>query len=175
MRASVYIAISLDGFIARENGGIDWLDGANGESTDTDYGYEAFMATVDVLVMGRNTFDQVEKFSQWPYGKKRVVVLTNRRLDPPAATVEARSGKPIDVIRDLSSEGVEQIYVDGGLTVQSFLRVGLIQQIIVTRLPILLGSGIPLFGPLDKDIALRHIETTSYSSGLVQSRYEVAA
>jgi len=174
MKASVFIATSLDGFIARANGGIDWLPPGGGE----EHGYDAFIATVDALVIGRNTFDTVLTFGTWPYGEKPVFVLTTRPLPVPTPTgaVLARmSGDPREIVSQLALRGVRHIYVDGGITIQRFLRAGLIQRLIITRIPVLLGDGIPLFGALPGDVALRHVATRQYATGLVQSEYVVAA
>ena len=163
---------SLDGFIARTNGALDFLPAGGGEP----HGYEDFMATVDALVLGRNTFDTVLAFDTWPYGTKPVFVLSTRPLAPvPAgAVVETLSGSPASIVMQLEARGIEHIYVDGGITIQRFLRAGLIDRLIVTRVPVLIGSGIPLFGPLERDIRLRPVATRQYASGLVQSEYEVA-
>lgn len=174
MQASVFIATSLDGFIARANGGLDWLPPGGGE----EHGYDAFIATVDALVIGRNTFETVLSFDPWPYGTKPVFVLTTRPLPVPApvgALVERMSGDPLDIVAQLAARGVRHIYVDGGITIQRFLEAGLIQRLTITRIPVLLGTGIPLFGPVSRDIALRHVATRQYASGLVQSEYVVAA
>lgn len=174
MQCNVFIATSLDGFIAREDGGIDWLgDPAAGAE---DHGFQAFFDSVDALVMGRNTYELVRTFPSWPYGEKRVVVLTSRPLDLPPAhrgRAEAMSGSPTEVVARLAARGHRRLYVDGGVTIQRFLLEGLIDEMVITRIPILLGSGIPLFGDLPHDVHLRHLETRSYESGLVQSRYEV--
>ena len=163
---------SLDGFIARTDGALDFLPAGGGEP----HGYEEFMATVDALVLGRNTFDTVLAFDTWPYGTKPVFVLSTRPLAPvPAgAVVENLSGSPAFIVTQLEARGIGHIYVDGGITIQRFLRAGLIDHLIVTRVPVLIGSGIPLFGPLERDIRLRHVATRQYASGLVQSEYEVA-
>ena len=176
MKVSVYIATSLDGFIARENGDLDWLPGSDGEEGNEDLGYQDFMDSVDVLVMGRKTYEKVLSIGKWPYREKHVVVLSSTLTQVPnelAATVEIRSGTPAKIVRELEISGAKHIYVDGGTTIHSFLRAGLIQEIIITKVPVLVGSGISLFGNLDKDIRLGHIETNSYESGLVQSRYMV--
>ena len=176
MNASVFIATSLDGFIARENGEIDWLPTGDSSGDGEDYGYQAFFDSVDTLVMGRNTYELVRTFGDWPYGDKPVVVLTSRPIDIPdsiADTVRAMSGTPNEIIPRLATQGAKHLYVDGGKTIQSFLGAGLIQRLIITRIPVLIGSGIPLFGHLPRDIGLRHVDTRAYSSGLVQSEYEV--
>lgn len=173
MEATVFVGTSLDGFIARENGEIDWLPGfESGE----DYGYQAFFDGVDFLVMGRNSYDLVRTFDSWPYGSKPVIVLTSRPLEIPeslAGTVERMSVPPAEVVRTLAARGARSLYVDGGKTIQAFLAEGLIQRLIISRVPVLIGSGIPLFGSLPGDVPLRHIATRSYSTGIVQSEYEV--
>jgi dihydrofolate reductase len=172
LKASVFIGTSLDGFIARENGDLDWLPGySDGE----DYGYEEFAAGVDAVVMGRNTYEKVVTFGEWPYGKKTVIVLSHAPLRIPGqlTSVESMSGTPAEIVSRLSKRGLKHLYVDGGKTIQTFLEAGLIQELTITRVPVLIGRGIPLFGPLKKDIPLRHIETRHFPDGLVQSRYEV--
>jgi dihydrofolate reductase len=177
MKTSVYIATSLDGFIARPDGELDWLGSPSGDGGE-DYGYNAFIDTVDVLVMGRNTYEKVLTFDAWPYGEKPVVVLSNHSLpipDPIAEFVEVMACSPSELINLLSKRGAKHLYVDGGKTVQRFLDAGLIQRLIITRIPVLIGNGIPLFGPLQRDIRWRHIDTRVFDGGLVQSEYEVAA
>ncbi|HMQ51840.1 MAG TPA: dihydrofolate reductase family protein [Anaerolineae bacterium] len=178
MKASVYIATSLDGFIARPDGAIDWLPVGESEPGVEDYGYREFMDSVDYLVMGRGTFEVVLSFGgEWPYGEKRLVVLSSRPVEIPdrlAGTVEWLSGSPQAVVDRLAERGAQHLYVDGGKTIQGFLAAGLIQHLTITRIPILIGEGLPLFGPVPHDIKLNHIETRSFANGLVQSRYEVA-
>ena len=173
MKASVFIGTSLDGFIARANGDLDFLPPGGGEP----HGYSEFMATVDALVIGRKTFETVLSFDTWPYGEKPVFVLSTRALAPlPAgAVVERMSGAPADIVAQLAARGIGHIYVDGGITIQRFLRAGLIQRLTITRVPVLIGTGIPLFGVLDQDIVVKHVATRQYSSGLVQSEYVIAA
>lgn len=173
MKASVFVGTSLDGFMARTNGALDFLPPGGGEP----HGYDEFIATVDALVIGRNTFDTVLTFDPWPYGKKPVFVLSTRALPPvpPDAVVEHMSGTPSEIVSLLAARGIRHIYVDGGITIQRFLQAGLIQRLIVTRVPVLIGTGIPLFGPLQRDITLKHVRTQQYKSGLVQSEYAIAA
>jgi dihydrofolate reductase len=172
MKASVFVGTSLDGFIARPDGALDFLPPGGGEP----HGYDEFMATVDALVIGRNTYETVLGFGVWPYGEKPVFVLSTRALAPaPAgAVVEHMSGEPAGILSRLAERGIGHVYVDGGITIQRFLRAGLIQRLVVTRVPVLIGSGIPLFGVTERDIPLRHVATRQYASGLVQSEYEVA-
>ena len=173
MKASVFIGTSLDGFIARTNGDLDWLPPGGGE----EHGYDAFMATVDALVIGRKTYETVLTFDTWPYGEKPVYVLSTRALAPalPGAVVERLSGAPVEIVAQLAARGVGHVYVDGGITIQGFLQAGLIQRLIITRVPVLIGEGIPLFGALPHDVRLRHVATRQYASGLVQSEYQIDA
>ena len=171
MRASVFIGTSLDGFIARANGNFDFLP-----AEPEEHGYEAFIASVDALVIGRGTFETVLAFPTWPYGDKRVVVLSSRPLDLSkvrGGVVDQLSGEPRDIVAKLDAQGVKHAYIDGGITIQRFLRAGLIQRLIITRVPVLIGTGRPLFGPLDADLKVRHVATRSYASGLVQSEYAI--
>lgn len=175
MKTSVYIATSLDGFIARPNGDMDWLPGADGSGDGEDYGYRAFIESVDALVMGRRTFEKVLTFGDWPY-QVPVIVLSSRPLEIPDSnreSVESMSGSPSDLVERLAGRGFRHLYVDGGETIQRFLRAGLVRQLIVTRVPVLIGDGIALFGSLQEDIALRHLETRSFPTGFVQSVYEI--
>ena len=171
MRASVFIGTSLDGFIARLNGDLDFLPPGGGEP----HGYGEFMATVDALVIGRKTFETALTFDAWPYDKA-VFVLSTRPLAPaPAgATVERMSGAPTEIVSQLAKRGLRHIYVDGGNTIQRFLQAGLIQRLIITRVPVLIGEGIPLFGTVERDILLTPVWTRQYASGLVQTEYVVA-
>ena len=176
MTASVFVGVSVDGFIARQNGDLDWLPAGGGEP----HGYDEFMASVDALVMGRKTFETVLAFETWPYGTKRVVVLSSHPVDLSAAAargavVEQMGGEPAVVVSKLAARGAQHLYVDGGVTIQRFLRSGVIDRLVITRVPVLIGDGIPLFGSLPQDIRLRHVATRSYPSGLVQSEYEVGA
>jgi len=172
----VFIATSLDGFIARPDGAIDWLPEPESDPGET-YGYDRFMASVDGLVMGRNTFEKALTFGAWPYSKP--VVVMSRTLEPGSlpedleGQVEVSTLSPEALMHDLADRGWRRAYIDGGRIIQSFLRAGLITDMIVTRVPVLLGAGLPLFGEVDGDIRLRHAETRPYPSGLVQSRYLV--
>ena len=172
MLASVFIGTSVDGFIARPDGALDFLPPDGGEP----HGYSEFFAGVDALVIGRKTFETVLAFPEWPYGNKRVIVLSGRPLDltkTPAGCVDQMQGSPREIIRQLEQRGIRHIYVDGGITIQAFLREGLIQRLIITRVPVLIGQGIPLFGSLPKDIRLEHVQTQAYPSGLVKTEYRV--
>lgn len=172
MKASVFIATSLDGFIARQDGGLDWLPAGGGEP----HGYDEFMATVDALVIGRKTFETVLSFGGWAYGQKPVVVLSTTLAEPKwpeGAVCEVMAGSPREICNRLRERGWKHLYIDGGITIQRFIEAGLIQRMIITRIPILLGNGVPLFGPLSRDVRFEHVATRSYASGLVQSEYVI--
>ena len=177
IKASVFIATSLDGFIARADGDLDWLSGGESASTEQDFGYQEFMDSVDTIVIGRNTFAPVLTFDTWPYSGKKVVVLSSKpSAVPPHLTdsVEWLSLPPQHLVERLASQGATHLYVDGGKTIQGFLNAGLINELIITRIPILIGTGIPLFGPLNHDVRLTHIATQQFENGYVQSRYRIA-
>ena len=174
MTASVFIGTTLDGFIARLNGSFDFLPAGGGEP----HGYNEFIASIDALVIGRNTLETVLALPEWPYGDLRVVVLSSRKLDLSGVrggVVEQMDGSPADIVAKLAATDAHNLYIDGGITIQRFLRAGLIQRLIITRVPVLIGEGIPLFGKLPHDIKLRHISTQQYASGLVKSEYQVTS
>jgi len=173
VKASVFIGTSVDGFIARANGDLDFLPPGGGEP----HGYADFMDAVDALVIGRNTYETVLAFDTWPYGEKPVFVLSTNALAaaPAGAIVEQLSGEPAEIVSELEARGIRHIYVDGGITIQRFLLAGLLQRLSITRVPVLIGEGIPLFGALPHDVRLEHIATRHYQSGLVQSEYVVVA
>lgn len=171
----VYIAASLDGFIARPDGDIEWLH--QWPDAGHDYGYQAFMDSVDGIIIGRGTFEKVLSFGKWPYDKP--VVVLSRTLDPQAIPpdradrVQIIDLPPEEVLRRLDADGWSRAYVDGGQVIQSFLRAGLIADMTITHIPLLLGVGRPLFGALTRDVGLTHLETKAYPSGFVQSHYVV--
>lgn len=176
VRCSVFIATSLDGYIARPDGGLDWLEGVGSEMAH-DYGYNAFFASVDTLVMGRNTFEVVRGFGgEWPYGDRRLVVLSRGDLEIPdalAATVSVSAETPEALTARLAAEGATHLYIDGGVTIQRFLSAGLIDEMTISVMPVLIGEGIPLFGPTGRDISLELLDSRGYPSGVVQSHYRV--
>lgn len=175
----VYVAQSLDGYIAGPNDDLDWLHENPGPETGDpagDFGFVDFMAQIDALVMGRRTFERVVGFGTWPYDKP-VFVLSRSPLQIPArlaGRAEVLDLAPAALITELERRGLEALYVDGGAVIQSFLSVDLIDRLIVTTLPILLGGGVPLFGPLDAYLRWRLVDTKSLPGGLVQSRYDRA-
>ena len=172
MIVSVFIGTSVDGFIARRNGSYDFLPDGGGEP----HGYSEFMASVDTLVIGRKTFEAVLALPAWPYGGKNVVVLSSKPVDFSGVrgnTIQLMAGSPVAIVATLAAKGAQHVYVDGGITIQRFLRDGLVQRLIITRVPVLIGGGIPLFGSLPQDVQLRHVATQQYKSGLVKSEYQV--
>lgn len=172
MKLSVFCGVSVDGFLARPNHALDFLDTGEQEP----HGFEEFYGSVDVVVIGRKTFEVVLTFGKWFYGRKPVVVLSSRPLDLSVVNggvVEQMSGEPAEVVKRLKARGFKHAYIDGGITIQRFLTAGLIDRLVITRVPVLIGEGIPLFGSLPCDIALRHVATRCYRGGLVQSEYEV--
>ena len=170
MKASVFVGTSLDGFLARADGRLDFLPDDGGEP----HGYDEFMATVDALVLGRNTFDIVLKFPTWPYGEKPVFVLSRRALPPvpPGAVVERRAAsRPIS--RPCSPPR-HRSRLRGRRNHHSALPSRRAHSAHRRHArPVLIGSGIPLFGALSRDVLLKHVATRSYASGLVQSEYDV--
>ena len=176
MKVSVFIATSLDGFIARKNGNIDWLMAADSSDKSEDYGYQEFYDSIDCLVMGRNSLEKIIDFPEWPYEDKRVVVLSNTLKEVPAQHVdkfEIYSGSLKELVKRLETDGCKSLYIDGGKTIQSFINKGLVTDISITKIPVLLGEGLPLFGKTRRDIKLTHIETKTYPSGFVKSTYEM--
>jgi dihydrofolate reductase len=175
--ASVFIATSLDGFIARKDGNLDWLDTANATTPKgEDCGYHTFMDSVDALIMGRKTYDKVLSFGKWPYGDKPVIVLSRNPMAIPnniSKTVMHSSENPSELCERLEKEGCKRLYIDGGITIQRFLDVGLINDMTITVIPVILGGGLPLFGDVENDIQLKHIATKNYDFGFVQLTYEI--
>lgn len=173
---SVYIALSLDGYIARTDGSIDWLRGNTEPEPGEDYGFRAFFDRVDALVMGRNTFDKVLDFESWAYGEKPVFVLTHRPVDLPGELsdrVTLLQGDPGKIVTQLADRGLKHLYVDGGETICQFLDAGLVDTLTLTRIPVVLGEGIPLFGKLDRELRFKHLRTDTFPDDLVQSTYRL--
>ena len=172
MRTSVFVGISLDGFLARKNDSYDFLTLQPGE----DNGYDAFMRTIDCIVLGRRTYEVVHSFAEWPYGQRLVIVLSRTLQEikaPFGAVCELQNAAPREVVQDLEKRGMKHAYIDGGATIQSFLREGLVQEITIGRFPVLIGEGIPLFGWLPKDVKLELLGSASFPSGAVRSEYRV--
>jgi dihydrofolate reductase len=164
----VFIACSLDGFIAGEDGDLSWLpDGADVE----DHGYGAFFAETAAMLMGRGTYDTVVGFDRWPYGETPVFVATSRPVEPAASTVTVVAGSAAELLAAARARVAGPIYLDGGSLIRSFLDAGLVDELIVTVVPTILGRGIPLFAGAARRHALRLVSATPYPSGLVQLRY----
>lgn len=172
LTAAAFMGVSLDGFLAREDGDLAWLTDTELDMSET--GYDEFFASVGALVMGRKTYETIIGFPEWPYPGKRVLVLsrTLTRVDGPQTSVHPSLD---DVVAALEAEAITRVYVDGGETIRTFLREGLLSEITISTAPVLIGSGIPLFGPLEADVALRLVRTRELPAGFVQSTYEVVS
>jgi dihydrofolate reductase len=168
----VYIATSLDGYIAREDNSIDWLiDLPNPEKSD--YGFAVFIDRIDGILLGRKSYEEVLKYKEWPY-PKRVFVLSNTLRELPgrlSEKVEIVKGELNTVIELLNNKGFINLYIDGGQTIQSFLKEDLVDEMTITKVPILLGSGIPLFGKNTLELKFEHVETNVFNNLLVRSKY----
>jgi dihydrofolate reductase len=166
---AVYIAVSLDHYIARDDGSLDWLARVQGDGGE-DYGYAAFMASVDALVLGRSTWDTVLGFDAWPYEAKRVVVLTHRALSATHGE-ETHAGALAPLFERLGAEGVTRVYLDGGAAIRQALAEGLVDELTLSVVPVLLGAGRPLFARGLPELSMRLVEAKGYPSGLAQLRY----
>ncbi|TCC14270.1 dihydrofolate reductase [Kosakonia quasisacchari] len=171
----VFIAVSLDGYIARQDGDIGWL--LQRDDPTEDHGYAAFIADKDWIVMGRGSYEKVLTFDEWPYDRP-VLVLSRQLAGSPVperlkGKVQFSRRAPKEVIDDLAAQNAHRVYIDGGQLIQSFLREGLVADIVITTVPVLLGSGKPLFGTLTQDIDLTLLSSRSFPSGLVQSHYRL--
>ncbi len=172
MTNKVFIATSLDGYIASRTGSVAWLDDFPNPS-NTDYGYHEFIRGIDAIVMGRHTFEKLCCLTEWPYSKK-VFVLSNEltEIDPVLVDrAELVNGDLKNLINKLHQRGYHHLYVDGGQTIQRFLKRDLIDELIISTLPILLGEGIPLFKPQLKRIDFQHSSTEVFEGGVVKSHY----
>ena len=171
----VFVATSLDGFIARENGEIDWL--LKHDQAGEDHGYDDFIRDIDVIVMGRGSYESVRSLGDWFYNRPVLVLSAQlaQQAVPSELTGKVRFSdkSPDDAMAMLQAEGARRAYVDGGRIIQSFLALDMISDMVITRVPMLLGAGRPLFGGRQRDVALAHKSTRCFPSGLVQSRYEV--
>ncbi|MCB0482881.1 MAG: dihydrofolate reductase [Flavobacteriales bacterium] len=183
MKCSVYIATSVDGFIAKPDGNVDWLHTAGNLEADMgteDMGFKAFMDSVDCIIMGRKCMEMISNMNltpeQWFYGDMRIVVLSNTVKEVPdnlKGKVEMYSGDINSLVAALEKEGFKHAYIDGGKTIQSFINLRLIDEIIITKVPVLLGEGIPLFGKTLKDIKLEKAKACAFANDFVQVKYSV--
>lgn len=185
MKCSVYIATSVDGYIAREDGSIDWLESSGkqdaemGENADMGFGH--FISSIDCLIMGRKTMEMLASFNltpeQWPYRDVRIIALSNTVKEPPENLkhkVDMYSGDLMKLISKLEREGCKHAYIDGGKTIQAFLNLKLINEMTITLIPVLLGQGKPLFGTTTQDIKLEEAEATAFPNDSVQVQYKVS-
>src|SRR6476620_9210661 len=172
MKTIVYVGTSLDGFIARTDGDFDWL--TQFANADAIHSYEEFMNRIDAIVIGRGTFEKILSFSSWPSEKKAFVLSTSLKQLPYTLSDKAvlLSMKPKELLGYLSGMGFSSIYVDGGKVIQSFLKEDLIDDLIISKVPVLIGNGIPLFGYLNVDLKFKHMRTETQSNGLVRSYYK---
>ncbi|QFU23187.1 dihydrofolate reductase family protein [Shewanella eurypsychrophilus] len=184
MKCSVFIATSVDGFIAKNDGNVDWLHTAGNLEADmgehADMGMTEYMASVDCMIIGRKCMEMISSMNltaeQWPYGDTRIIVLSNTLKYAPdniKDKVELYSGDLNTLISRLETEGHRHAYIDGGTTIQAFINLQLINEMTITRAPVLLGEGIALFGKTFKDIKLEQAQAIAYPNGFVQEKYRV--
>ena len=177
IKCSVFIATSVDGFIARNDGSIDWLMKVNSIVPEgEDGGYKAFISTVDGLVMGRHSFEQVLSFAEWPYGTLPVIVMNSTAINIPQHLqnyVTSSSETPTALVQRLVKKGMKHLYIDGGITIQKFIAERLINELTITLIPVLLGSGRSLFGPLKNDVELELLDIKNIGCGIVQLKYRL--
>lgn len=169
----VFIATSLDGYIARQDGDIEWL--LQRDDPSEDHGFDAFIADKDMIVMGRGTYEKVLSFDSWPYDLP-VVVLSKQLANEPVplplkGKVQFSDLAPRHLIEQLDEQNIRRIYLDGGQLIQSFLRENLVTDMVITTVPVLLGSGRTLFGTMPQDADFKLLSSRSFPSGLVQSHY----
>ena len=174
MSNTIYIATSIDGYIAREDGSIDWLMEIPNPN-QSDYGFSVFLERIDGIIMGRKTFETVLGFNEWPYARPIPVFVLSNSLDKLPGKLSGKAeivrGELKSIVELLKRKGINNLYIDGGKTIQSFLKEDLIDEMIITRTPILLGSGIPLFDRNNLELEFEHIGTEVYNNILVRSKY----
>ena len=165
--------MSLDGFIAGPNDELDWLDELD-HIEGVDYGYGEFIASIDAIVMGRRTFETVMGLvDEWPFTKPVVVMSrTLAELPEHAIDCEIFAGTPAEVIAAGRDRGWSKLYIDGGRLSSSFVNDGLLDELIVSVLPVLLGTGVPIFGELANPVWLQHVSTEVFENGMVQHSYQ---
>lgn len=183
MKCSVYIATSADGYIATPDGGVDWLHAAGNLDADMgseDMGFQSYMDSVDCMIMGRKCMEMISSMNitpeQWPYGDVRIVVLSNTVKEPPEnlrGKIEMYSGDIQELIIKLESSDFKHAYIDGGSTITSFINLELINEMIITKAPVLLGEGIPLFGKINKSVKLENAKALAFPNDFIQVKYSV--
>ena len=170
-KISIYIATSVDSYIARKDGSLDWLDQVGG--FDEDYGFQKLLDSIDAVILGRKTYEVAASVSDWPYKGKRIIVLSNS-LQTVREEAEIFQGDLSQLASQLHSEGIRHIWIDGGITISQFLDLQMVDSMTLSVIPVILGSGIPLFNPLSKEQACCLASSQSYPSGLVQLNYEMS-
>ncbi len=170
-RVSVFIAQSLDGYIATDEDSLDWLMAAGAEGED--YGFDAFLADVDLVAMGSSTYDFIKDFPELPYGGRPVHVFTTRALGPREG-FDFYATTPLEAVARWQEQGMGHVYIDGGTVISQFLDAGLVDEITLTTVPLLLGSGKPLFHRIGRSTPLRLVDHEVFGSGMVSSRYRTA-
>ncbi len=170
----IYIAQSIDGYIAGPSGELDWLNDIENPKND-DFGFAEFMNQIDALVMGKNSFEKVQTFGIWPYSKPVYVVSSSLKSIPEVLNERAFliNSSPSEVVSSLNSKGHKNLYIDGGSLIQSFLESNLIDKLVLTSIPVLLGGGISLFGRLDKRVKLTLESSEILVNQLVKTTYTV--
>jgi dihydrofolate reductase len=166
---AVYLGVSLDGQIARSDGRLEWLDrfATSGE----DYGYDAFISSIDAIILGRNTYETALGFGIWPYRNLRVIVLTHRPLDARHGEI-AYEGELAPLLKKLHEDGVRKAYLDGGAAIRQGLRENVVDELTLSWIPTVLGSGRPLFAEGFPESAWRLAASKAFPSGLVQATYQ---
>ncbi len=183
MKCSVYIATSADGYIATPEGGVNWLHTAGNLEADMgseDMGFQSYMDSIDCMIMGRNCMEMISSMNltheQWPYGDMRIVVLSHTVKEPPEnlhGKVQMYSGDIQELILKLESSGLKHAYIDGGSVITSFINLKLINEMTITKVPVLLGEGIPLFGKINKSIKLENAKASAFPNDFIQVKYSV--
>ena len=170
MKITYYVASSLDGYIAKQDGDVSWLDDLG--ISPEEAGYEEFYSTVDALVMGRKTYDMIVSFGQWPYGDKPVWICSSRKVKP-INDCNMQNGKtPQDIYSEAQAQGVNHLWlVGGGMLAASFLEEKLLTHLSISQMPIILGGGIRLFGELLSPIKIQRISMEPQKSGFTQMEF----
>ncbi len=172
---SVYIATSLDGFIAKPDGDVEWLHDPSFTIEGEDFGYSRFISSIDALIMGRKTFEKVLTFGDWPYEKPVITLSSNSLIIAKEleGKIHLMNGSPSEVLNQATKKfGYKSFYIDGGTTIQRFLSAGLIDQLIITKIPVILGQGIPLFDKMNSNLNLELLDSTKFDNGFVQLTYQ---
>ncbi len=170
-KISIYIATSIDGYIARKDGSLDWLDRVGG--FDEDYGFQKLLDSIDAVILGRNTYEVAASVHDWPYKGKRIVVLSNNSLQTVREEAELFRGDLTQLASQLHSDGIKHVWIDGGVTISQFLDLQMVDSMTLSVIPVMLGSGMSLFSKISKELPCRLVSSQSYPSGLVQLNYEI--